>query len=176
VRRAVVLAALVSALVPSVAFAYEDRAAVALELGWGFVGSNAPLPQHGLVSGVSAGFGLGDTWELRVDAAYGLHPELLHRLRTSAEIVYLVDILQVVPFVGLGTGATVSFVLEAAPDQPEYVRPDFELHVTAGFDVLLDRDWTVGLVVRPIFQLTSAEADLFYLTITARLQFLIDLR
>jgi hypothetical protein len=129
-----------------------------------------------MVAGASARFGLGDAWELRIDVAHAIHPELLHRLRTSAEIVYLVDILQVVPFVGLGTGATFSFVLEAAPDQPAYVRPDFELHVTAGFDVLLDRDWTVGLVVRPIFQLTSAEADLFYLTITARLSYLIDLR
>ncbi len=158
--------------------AYEDRASFALELGWGVVGSSAPLPTHGLVSGLGVGFGLNDTWELRVDAAYGLHPETLHRLRTSVEILYLVDVIQVVPFVGLGAGGSFSFTTAMPPLPPDgnvAVRPDLEAHIVAGFDVLLERDWTVGLVVRPIFQLTSAVDDLFYLTVTARAQLLVDL-
>lgn len=177
-RRSLPLAfvALASLALPETAHAYEDRAAFALELGYGLVASPAPLPQHGFVSGLSVGFGLGDAWELRVDAAYGLHPETMHRLRTSAEIVYLLDILQVVPFVGLGAGGSFTFTDEMPPDIQSMIRSDFEAHVTIGFDVLLERDWTVGLVVRPIFQLTSAENDLVYLTITARAQFLLDLR
>ena len=158
--------------------AYEDRASFAVELGWGVVGSSAPLPTHGFVSGIGVGFGLNDTWELRVDAAYALHPSALHRLRTSVEIVYLVDIIEVVPFVGLGTGAAFSFIADEPPppiSSTLAVRPDFEAHIVTGFDVLLDRDWTVGIVVRPIFQLTSAENDLFYLTVTARAQLLVDL-
>lgn len=175
--RALVVVAL-GALLPlgraATARAYEDRASFALELGWGMVGSAAALPTHGFVAGLGVGVGLSDTWELRVDAAYALHPETLHRLRTSAEIVYLVDIIQVVPFVGLGAGATFSFTSAVPPDVPENVRPDLAAHVVLGFDVLLDRDWTVGLVVRPIFQLTSPTEDLFYLTVTARAQFLLD--
>lgn len=181
VPRAVAFAALALGLAlgsPSNARAYEDRASFALELGWGVVGSSAPLPTHGLVSGIGVGFGLNDTWELRVDAAYAVHPETLHRLRTSVEILYLVDVIQVVPFVGLGAGASFSFTTAMPPLPPDgnvAIRPDLEAHIVAGFDVLLDRDWTIGLVVRPIFQLTSAADDLFYLTVTARAQLLVDL-
>ena len=144
--------ALAAGLAPgSRARAYEDRASFALELGYGLVGSSAPLPNHGFVSGLGVGFGLNDTWELRGDAAYALHPATLHRLRTSVELLYLVDIIQVVPFVGIGTGAAFSFLTGAGPmpvGWPVEVRPDFEAHIVAGFDVLLDRDWTVGVVVR----------------------------
>jgi hypothetical protein len=153
---------------PQPASAYEDRAALSLEAGYGVIASAAPLPNHGVVAGFGAGFGLSDVWELRVDLAYAYHPEALHRFRGSAELIYVVDVLQVVPYVGLGAG----FFLSA---DPLVIRPDFEAHAVVGFDVLLDREWTVGLAVRPILLPTSIEYDPFYLTITGRVSYLIDL-
>lgn len=156
------------AALPASARAYEDRAALSLEAGYGVIASSAPLPNHGVVAGFGVGFGLSDVWELRVDAAYAYHPESLHRARGSAELIYVIDILDVVPYVGLGVG----FFLSA---DPLVVRPDFEAHAVLGFDVLLDREWTVGLAVRPILLPTSIEYDPFYLTITGRVSYLIDL-
>ncbi len=153
---------------PERAQAYEDRASLSLEAGYGLVASDAMLPQHGVVGGLSVGFGLSDIWELRVDAAYSYHPDDLHRARASAELLYVIDILTVVPFLGLGVG----FFLSADPLD---VRPDLDVHAVVGVDVLLDRDWTVGLVVRPILLPVSIETDPLYLTITARVSYLIDL-
>lgn len=155
-------------LAPARVRAYEDRAALSLESGYGLVANDAALPHHGLVAGLGIGFGLSDVWELRADAAYSYHPDDLHRARFSAELVYVIDILTVVPFLGVGAG----FFLSADPRE---VRPDLEVHAVAGIDVLLDRDWTVGLVVRPILLPVSIETDPLYLTITARLSYLIDL-
>lgn len=155
-------------VLPGTAFAYEDRASLGLEAGYGVVASDAPLPNHGFVAGFAAGFGLSDTWELRIDAAYSVHPDTLHRVRGAVEILYVIDILSVVPYVGLGAGTLIS-VLDGA------VRPDFEGHAVVGFDVLIDRDWVVGLAVRPILLPTSIETDPFYLTITARAAVLVDL-
>jgi len=155
-------------LAPASARAYEGRAALSLEAGYGLVASDAMLPNHGVVAGFGVGFGLTDVWELRVDAAYSYHPDDLHRVRGSAELIYVIDILTVVPFLGLGAG----FFLSA---DPMVIRPDLEVHAVVGVDVLLDRDWTVGLVVRPILLPVSIESDPLYLTITARLSYLIDL-
>jgi hypothetical protein len=159
------LVLLLSPLWATTARAYEDRAALGVEAGYGV---RALAPEHAVAFGVDAGFGLGDTWELRVDAAYLFHPETLHRVRGAVEVLYVVDILTVVPYVGIGTGILVTV-------QPTDVRPDWEAHVVAGFDVFVDRAIVLGLAVRPVFVPTWADIDLFHVTVTARFAVLVEL-
>lgn len=166
--------AAIAVLLPSPARAYEDRAALSLEAGYAGILSDSPLPDHGFVAGFGVGFGLSDVWELRVDAAYAFHPGTLHRMRGSAEVIYVIDVLTVVPYLGLGVGALGSVSVPGGVE-PTQAWADFTAHAVVGFDVLLDRDWTVGLTVRPIFLLTSLPTDPFYLTITARASYLVDL-
>lgn len=158
-------AALATCLIAPTARAYEDRAALGVEAGYGV---RVAAPEHAFVAGLDVGFGLSDTWELRIDAAYAFHPDTLHRVRGSLEVLYLVDILQVVPYLGLGTGILVSVL-------PTEVRPDFEVHAVVGFDVLLDRALVLGLAVRPVLVPTWIDVDAFHVTITARFAVLVDL-
>jgi hypothetical protein len=65
--------------------------------------------------------------------------------RIRIEGAYLVDIVEWVPFLGLGTG------LWLIEDPAGGVLPRGDAHVVFGLDYLATRSWTVGLDVRTGF-------------------------
>lgn len=159
-------------LAPGVAHAYEDQIGLSLGAGYAVIPSDTPLPQHGLAVQLEAGFGLGDTWELRALLGYGVEiaDQPLHRLHVGAEIVYLLDILEVVPFLGLG----IDLPITLHPAIPEPV--DFAGHAVVGFDWLLSREFTIGAEVRPYVLFTRLGADApVWLTAIVRAQVLFEI-
>ncbi len=162
VRRASIALVLLAAL-PSLASAYEDKVVLTLDLGYGAALANDDLPTHGFAGGIGVDIGIRDAWSLRIRAAQSYHPssEPLHVTIAGVEVVYLLDILQFVPFFGLGVDgiATVyegDFGMDAA------------VHVVAGGDWLLARKWLLGFDVRAYFlpfSLADTGVDPVYLSV-----------
>jgi hypothetical protein len=181
-RRALSLTALAHALAlalalaaPSRAHAYEDQLGVSLGAGYSLIPGGAALPEHGFVLQAGAGIGLGDVWELRFHGAWALQvaDAPLHRVVVGAEIVYLVDILEWVPFLGIGISAPISIPTDASA-----IRGDFAVQGVVGLDWLPAREWAFGIEIRPYLNVTGmlrAPGDPIWLTFVARAQYLFEI-
>jgi hypothetical protein len=159
------LLALVAFAHPAVAHAYEGQIGLSLELGYAVI-PTGPLPSHGVYADAGVAIGLGDTWELRGRLAYAYHPEPMHRWAGGVELVYVIDIFEVVPFLGLGVSGLVTL-------NDVLVTGDFAANAVLGFDVLLSREATLGISVRPSVVLTALDTAPVWLEMGARVQWLI---
>lgn len=124
--------------------AYEDQASFGVAAGYRLAASD--LPQHGLTLGVNAGLGLDDIWTLRLRGGYSEHPAAGgyptgHLVDGAVELIYMLDVLQWVPYAGLGAGA---LWLRRNGDDALGV----SVHVVAGLDYLYSRRWVFGLELR----------------------------
>lgn len=137
------LAAVLCVLTPSRAQAYDDQASLDLAVGYLRISDNAALAANGGEVTVGGGYGLGDMFVLRGSLGYGLQGLSTGRTsvgRARVEFAYLVDVLNVVPFFGLGASAWFfdAVGLELAPAG----------HALAGADLLITREWNAGLDLR----------------------------
>ncbi|MDB4975777.1 MAG: hypothetical protein JWN48_4118 [Myxococcaceae bacterium] len=129
--------------------AYEEQVSVDLSVGATLL-ANPDLPTvAGPQLELGAGVGLGDAIVLRGTAGWAEllgqgrgddRREATGRLRVEA--IYLLDVLQVVPFFGLG--ATVMTAVDSPTRVP--LRPGG--HLVLGVDYLLSRRWICGVDVR----------------------------
>src|SRR5690606_33469185 len=86
--------------------AYDDQLTLDVAAGWA-VAPVLDAPNNGPGGGVGASFGFDDAWGLGVYAQWFVHPpfnggDSLHFGIVGVEGLYYLDILQVVPFFGLG--------------------------------------------------------------------------
>lgn len=153
--------------------AYEDKLTLGVEAGYGLVAVPSDLPEHGVLLGVSSSIGLNDIWSVRGHVDYGYHPgdDPLHVLVVGAEILYLLDVLQVVPYFGLGIDGLGTYWRD---------RAGLELgaHVVLGIEYLLSRETLVGFDIRPHVLPLSVNRELLepvYITATARFSYVFDL-
>lgn len=168
------------ALPGSSARAYEDQLGLSLAAGYAVLPTDGPaspnavpLAQHGLALQAEAALGIDDTWELRALAGWAMHfaDTPLHRVHAGLEIVYLVDILELVPFLGLGLDVPTSIA-------GAEVWVDFAAHAVVGLDWLPAREYAIGIEVRPYVLFTSlarSPGDPVWLTATARFQYLFEI-
>jgi hypothetical protein len=175
VRRAAALIAILgfAALAPARAAAYPGQWSLGPELDYGHIVFASPLPSDGVGAGVQLGWGLWDVWELRGRLAYVFHPaaEPLHVGIAQAEMVYLVDVLEWVPFIGAGLDGLGTLLQGLAGT-------DFAIHLTAGVDWLATRGITLGLDLRAYLLLTelfaTGNTDPVYLTASLRCSFVFE--
>ncbi len=124
------------------------------------VGESA-LPAHGLLLDATFSVGLSDIWTARARASYGHHfgAEPLTVLFGSTDLLYLVDVLEWVPYFGVGLDGI--GMLHAGDTA-------FELgaHPVLGLDWLLSREHTLGLELRPVFLLTALGSEPLYFSAT----------
>ncbi len=108
-----VLAALsVGAAIAPSARAYEDSWTLAAAAGWVRT-PEAWLPRavgaDGVGLAVEAGRGLDDAWSVRLEVGYAPHLRgggtLAHEAWAGLDMLYALDLLDVVPYVALGAGA-----------------------------------------------------------------------
>lgn len=139
-------AALTSGLVTSAsARAYEDQASLDLALGYTLLLDSETLPEQGAALDVGASFGISDIAVVRGLAGYAPLFDgdgIAHAGRLRLEALYLVDVLQFVPFFGLGANLLLADDRTDAP----LLRPGG--HVVLGADYLVSRNLTVGLDIR----------------------------
>jgi len=145
-RLALALSALLALVVarPSSARAYEDQATLGFDVGWlGAPAAAAGVPRNGVSLGVSGTLGLSDSWSVGARVGYALHPAdpILHSVLDGVELVYLVDVLQLVPSLGLGVDAFLSV-------RDGRVGADLGLHALLRLDYLASRTLMIGADVR----------------------------
>jgi hypothetical protein len=145
--------AFTASLLPSAARAYEDQAT--LEIGLGYAHAFAGgLSASGPALAVAGSVGLGDVWTLRAMLGGSVHPAVSGETPTAAvpfggvELLYVVDVLQWVPCVGLGIDVvgTVSATGVGA---------DLAAHTVLGLDWLVSRAWLLGVDVRAYLLLSD---------------------
>ncbi len=167
------LACVLALLSPPSAHAYDRQIGLALGAGYTGITGNTTLPPHALHVGVGVGVGLGDTWELRVRADYAHHLLQMNRVSGSLDLVYLLDVLSVVPYLGVSVGGAVAVIEPVGA--PGLVRGDFLAGAVLGLDVLIGREWTVGVEIRPTFVPTNFGEEPMLLTVLARGQALFEM-
>ncbi|MCA9582917.1 MAG: hypothetical protein KC416_14055 [Myxococcales bacterium] len=162
-------ASLLALALPSRAAAYEDR--WSLEAG-PLVSSipNGGSNHWGGGATLRTTFGLNDVWTLRCQGAYAIHPGTtdLHVGALGIDAVYMIDIVEWVPFLGLGIDA----ILSSAAGQTLW---DPAVHLSIGVDYLLSRDLYVGVEVNHILlPFNDASLDPVLFLVSLRMGLLFD--
>jgi hypothetical protein len=141
------------------AFAYENLLTVGGNLGFAERIADEG-PRHGGMFGISSSIGLDDIWTARGRFSYSVHhaSDLLQAFFLSAEILYLIDILEFVPYLGGGPDGVATL-------WNDQFKIDFALHAVVGVDYLFSREVIFGLEVRPLFFLTRTGTQLAYLSV-----------
>ncbi|HEY6879769.1 MAG TPA: hypothetical protein VI299_17195 [Polyangiales bacterium] len=125
--------------------AYDEQWSLDGALGYALLVRDDWPTRQGAGVDLGASIGLGDTVVMRGSLGYALlsdgsRREQIGRLR--AEGIYLLDVLQLVPF--LGAGVTLTTAQHSDAQVP--LRPG--VHLVLGLDYLWSRTWTLGLDVR----------------------------
>jgi hypothetical protein len=155
----------------SPARAYEDQASVDAEVAYVHAFSKAFSPRNGVAVGAGASLGLSNVLSLRGQFMWAFHPSddpLVSIAWVSAELVYLIDVLEVVPY--FGAGADFAALVRLGAD----TELNAGVHPVIGFEYLVSRELTVGVQVRPVFLLTAIETTPVYLQLGLTLSYLFD--
>jgi hypothetical protein len=149
--------------------AYEDQASLGLSLGYTNAVSER-LPAHGAIASLEASLGLDDIWTVRVALGFAHHPDSapMSTFLGSAELLYLVDVFELVPYFGLGVDGLGSL-------RRDVFGVDFAAHPVFGLDWLPERNLVFGLALRPIFLVTALDRDPVYFTFSVSGSLLFDL-
>ena len=154
------------------AAAYEDQ--LTIEGGVGYAHAFRSDVPSGASFGLAASVGLDDVWTIKATFAYGVHPAgpAQHVFVGGAELIYVVDVLEIVPYFGAGLDA-----LGAVRGADRSL--DLAAHLVFGADYLLSRSVFVGVEVRPHLLVTQLAANderaPLYVTALARVGLVFDL-
>ena len=160
-------AALAFALSPASALAYEDQLAVGLDAGYAQVAGASGGAGFG--GGPQAKLGLDDTWNLFAAGLYAYHPgDDLHVSTPAAGVEYVFDVLQWIPYGGLGAE-----VLWAARDGESGAEGGVQ--ASLGVDYLAARSYSFGVTARWHAVLSDLQRFPVYITVALRASWLWDL-
>jgi len=90
----------------------------------------------------------------------------MHRWAGGVELVYLVDVFEIVPYLGVGVSGIITLNDTA-------LLGDFAVGGVVGFDVMLSREAALGVVVRPSVLLTALDTAPVWLEAGARVTWLL---
>lgn len=161
---------------PAPAKAYEDQATLFVDLGYA-AATGAPAlasATHGIVGGVGGSWGLNDAWTLRGRLAWAGHPSDLQVGSLGVEVYYMLDILKLVPFAGLGVDGIATLADDGTGTS---FGASFAVHALVGLDWLISRKFILGLDVRPhLLPLGLGDDALpsFYLSASLRVSIVFD--
>ena len=150
------------------AHAYEDQATLGLGVGYAHAFGIEPAP--GAAVALSGSLGLGQTLTARALAGYALHPASEHALHVAlvgTELVYLIDVIELVPWFGLG----VDGLLRASAGE---LQPELAAHAVLGLDYLWSRELTLSLELRPYLLLTDLEGAPAYGAVIVSASWMLD--
>ncbi len=135
------------------AFAYEDQYTLEGQIGYAYHPDD-DVAHHGGIIGVTGSRGINDVWSARAFLGVAHHPGTHHVTAglVGGELIYLLDILNIVPFFGAGINGFLT------AKQNNDVHFEIGVHAVAGLDYLFSRSWLIGIDVRgyfPTFYVTS---------------------
>jgi hypothetical protein len=146
-----------------VAHAYEDQITLGVGAGYAYGVSDSP-PNHAALLDLSVSAGLSAEFSVRTRLSYALFPasEPEHALLLGGELLYLVDVVEFVPYLGLGLDGF-GRLRAGATDL------DAATHLVLGVDYLISRDLTLGIDLRPhlVFTDLAREPVVVALTVSA---------
>lgn len=153
-------------LIPAHARAFED--AVTLGVGGGYAHAVSSLePEHGARLVLSGSIELDGPWALRPRTAFSHHPgaQSLQLVEVSADLVYLVDIIEIVPYFGTGLGVLGVHAVDRRDElELEPLLQDvIGLYYLVSFDLAIELE--AGVHMRPL----SLTREPLILTLTASL-------
>lgn len=168
---AALLTLLIATAAAAPAHAYEDQASFDAELSYvhAFADSGS---REGVALGLGASLGLSNVLTLRGQLVWALHPSdapVVSVFLATAELVYVVDVFDIVPYFGAGIDGIGS--VQSGRD----FQPDFGVHPIIGADWIVSREFALGLQVRPVFVLTALDAVPLYFKVGVSLSYLFDL-
>jgi hypothetical protein len=145
---------------PAQALAYEDQLTVSAGAGYALAILESE-PLHGAAFDLAVSVGLDPVWSLRGRAAYAVHPgdAPLHVVLLSPELLYMIDVVEVVPYFGLGLSAL------GRAWGAEF-RPAAGVHAVLGLDYLASRAFGLGCDLRPGILVTDLDRHPFQLSFT----------
>jgi hypothetical protein len=153
--------------------AYEDQLTLGVGAGYAHDFSST-LPVHGAVVDVAASTGLSQVFTLRAQLSYAFYPghpgagdPALHAALAGAELLYIIDVIQVVPYFGAGLDG-VGRVRNGD------CRVDGAAHLVVGLDYLVSRGFALGLDLRSHLLLTSLDRDPVDLMLSASATWIFD--
>ena len=169
VQRLVLGAALLcSGLTAAPVRAYEDQLTLGAGVGYGYSASSE-WPRHAALFDLSASLGLSQALAVRGHAGYGFHPadEPLHGVVVGGELLYVIDVVEVVPYFGIG----VSGLWRIHGDD---VAAAGAAQLAVGVDYHLDRGLALELDVRPYLLVTDLDREPLFLSVLVAIIWLLD--
>jgi hypothetical protein len=136
--------------------AYED--ALTLGVGAGYAQAvSSTEPSHGALFDLTGSTGLSSAWSVRGRLSYAFYPDDpgLHAGWAGAELLYMVDIVALVPYVGAGLDG----IGRARHGDLDF---DAGAHLVAGLDYLVSRELALGLDARSHLLVTALKRDPLY--------------
>jgi hypothetical protein len=171
-RLIAVLAGLLAWAASAPASAYEDQASIDGEIAYVHAFAKNPGAANGIGVAAGASLGLTNEFTLRGQFMWAFHRASEPSVSIawlSADLVYVIDVLEIVPYFGAGVDAA------AQIQSGERVDAEFGLHPAIGFDYLVSRKLALGVQVKPVFLLTALDRLPVYLQAGLTLSYLLDL-
>lgn len=140
----------VTLLAPRAAEAYERQWHAGLSLGYANL-STAAVDLHGFAGALHLTYGLNDMFNLMAEVDTTVHPGGALTLSGSAGVSYVIDILQVVPYVGVMAGGYDLYKAEGpcgGADLPGCHDGRFGASIPFGLDYTVTRSFNVGIAGR----------------------------
>ncbi len=166
--------AIISALVwcafaTSFAAAYEDKITLGIGPGYALLPSTAVSP-HGIAFDAHAGLGVTEAWQVRAGLTYAHHPGAapINVGILRSELLYLIDIVEIVPHAGIGIDALV------LTDARTNARAELAAHAVLGAAYWLSFDSLLELQARLLVRPAQIESDPLYLVTTLSFVFAFD--
>ena len=159
-----------TAIAPAPVLAYEDQLTLGVGLGYAYA-SPSEGPHHGAALALDSSLGLSASWSVRAWLGASMHPgaRSLKQGALGAEVYYLLDLLELVPYVGAGVD------LQSRWQEQAPTRLNLGVHPVLGIDWLLTREWILGLSSRAIFNVTDWDRAPLYVTVLVTGSWVVEL-
>jgi len=151
------------------AYAYEDQLTLGLEAGYGNRYADEG-PHHSALFGITTSVGLDDILSMRGRLTYLAYPskKFLHQFIGSIDLLYLIDIMEIVPYFGGG----LDLIADVADKN---LSLNYGIHGVFGLDYHLSWEWIISFELRPFINISALKTEPALITANLGASYIFDL-